>query len=140
MAEHLIAQLAIVVWVLVTGRLTVAVNWLLRYRARSVRIVGAVGLPVAVFLVTPIVDIARSHLGAKIKGSAHGALDAAIPEGRFRRPALQIRRLHHCSGQLGRIGNCPKRPERARVNSEGHRLAAPATPSRMRPVVNRART
>jgi hypothetical protein len=32
---------------------------------------------------------------------AHGALDAAIPEGRFRRPALQIRRLRHCSGRLG---------------------------------------
>jgi predicted metalloprotease len=57
MTGHLIAQLAIVVWVLVTGGLAVAVNWLLRYRVRSVRIVGAVGLPVAIFLVTLIASV-----------------------------------------------------------------------------------
>jgi hypothetical protein len=38
----------------------------------------------------PVIDIARSHLGAKIEGSAHGALNAAIPESRFGRASLQI--------------------------------------------------
>jgi hypothetical protein len=49
--------------------------------------------------INPVVDIARSHLRAKIESSAHGALNAAIPEGRFGRAALQIRivRPFHCS-------------------------------------------
>src|SRR5438132_7057479 len=33
--------------------------------------------------INPVVDIARSHLGAEIEGAAHGALDAAIPKSWF---------------------------------------------------------
>jgi hypothetical protein len=47
--------------------------------------------------INPVVDNARSHLRAEIEGSAHNALDAAIPEDRFFRPALQITRKRHSS-------------------------------------------
>jgi len=47
--------------------------------------------------INPVVDNARSHLRAEIEGSAHSALDAAIPESRFGRPALQITRKRHSS-------------------------------------------
>jgi hypothetical protein len=47
--------------------------------------------------INPVVDNARSHLRAEIEGSTHSALDAAIPESRFGRPALQITRKRHSS-------------------------------------------
>jgi hypothetical protein len=40
--------------------------------------------------INPVVNGARGYLRAEIEGSAHGALDAAIPEGRFGGAALQI--------------------------------------------------
>jgi hypothetical protein len=51
----------------------------------------------------PVVDIARSHLGAmrKIEGSAHRTLDATIAECRFGKTASQItvvRPFHECVG------------------------------------------
>jgi hypothetical protein len=47
--------------------------------------------------INPVVDIARSQLGAEIVGSAHGALDAAISEGWFGRASLQITGHGHYS-------------------------------------------
>jgi uncharacterized protein len=72
MAEHLIAQL-VIVWSPVLGGLAVAVNWLLRYRARSVRIVGAAGLPVAIFLVALITSVpSRAQVEAPPSARSNG--------------------------------------------------------------------
>jgi len=48
MPEQLIVPLAIGVWCFFTGGLAWAANWLLRYRTRSIRIVGALGFAIAI--------------------------------------------------------------------------------------------
>jgi hypothetical protein len=60
--------------------------------------------------INPVVDIARSHLGAEIEGSAHGALDAAISEGRFGRASLQITGHGHYYFSLKMTGYSEESP------------------------------
>jgi hypothetical protein len=85
-------------------------------------------MPAAV--INPVVDIARSQLEAEIEGSAHGALNAAIPESRLGRASLQITGCRLRAGRSTRLApHAGAYPRKTPVRAFAHSRKLVAFPS-----------
>jgi hypothetical protein len=92
MPDQLLMPFVVVVWAFFTGGLAWSTNWLLRCRARPVRIVGAVGLPIAInaLLLFALIVQSPPHRSLTASGERESGPALSLPQIGPRRSAPRI--------------------------------------------------